>query len=85
MKLLCVGELNDQLVRLDFDPDDMSVDEDYILDLGGYGEVRTNRFCDESFDLVSGDPPHLGQQAGGAGFLGAYDARTRRQYRSNGR
>ena len=52
----CVGELNDQLVRLDFDPDDMSVDEDCILDLGGYVEVRTNRFCDESFDLVSGDP-----------------------------
>ena len=51
-------------------------DEDCILDLGGYVEVRTNRFCDESFDLVSGDPPHLGQQAGGAGFLGADEART---------
>ena len=35
-----VGEFNHQLVRLDFNPDDMRVDEDCILDLGGYVEDR---------------------------------------------
>jgi hypothetical protein len=34
----------------------MSVEEDCIFDLGGYVEVPPNRFCDESFNLVSGDP-----------------------------
>jgi hypothetical protein len=29
----CIGELNDQLVRLDFDPHDISVDEDGVLSL----------------------------------------------------
>jgi hypothetical protein len=52
----CVGELNDQLVRLDFDPNDMSVDEDCILDLGGCIEAPPNRFCDESFNLIGRDP-----------------------------
>jgi hypothetical protein len=68
----CVGELNDQLVRLDFDPDDMSVDEDCIVDVSGCLEVPPNRFCDESFDLVSADaadgpglPGSALQQCGG--------------------
>ena len=43
----------------------MSLDEDCILDLGGQVEVPTNRFCDESFNLVSGDP------ADGPGFFGS--------------
>jgi hypothetical protein len=50
---------------LDLDPDDMSLDENCILDLGGQIEVPTNRFCDESFNLVSGDP------ADGPGLFGS--------------
>jgi hypothetical protein len=50
--LACVGELNYQLVRLNFDPDDMRVDEGCILDLGGQVEVTPNRFDDEGFNLV---------------------------------
>jgi hypothetical protein len=61
----CVGELNDQLVRLDFDPHDMSLDEGCILDLSGYVEVAPRRFADEGFNLVSGDP------ADGPGLFGS--------------
>jgi hypothetical protein len=64
----CIGELNDQLVRLNFDPDDMSVDEDGILDLGDQVEVSPNRFDDEGFNLVSGDP------ADGPGLFGSRDS-----------
>ena len=60
-----VGEFNHQLVRLDFDPDDMRVDEDGILDLGDQVEVTPNRFEDEGFNLVSGDP------ADGPGLFGS--------------
>jgi len=63
--IFCVGELNDQLVRLDFDPDDMSLDEDCILDLRGRVEVPPNRICNESFNLVSRDP------ADGPGLFGS--------------
>ena len=61
----CMGELNDQLVRLDFDPDDISVDEDGLLDLIGQVEVIANRFDNEGFNLVSGDP------ADGSGLFGS--------------
>ena len=63
--IFCVGELNDQLVRLDFDPDDMSLDEDCILNLSGRVEVPPNRICNESFNLVSRNP------ADGPGLFGS--------------
>jgi hypothetical protein len=68
-----VGEFNHQLVRLDFNPDDMRVDEDCILDLGGQVEVTANRFDDESFNLVSRDP------ADGPGLFGSAPAGARPQ------
>ena len=52
----CISELDDQLVRLDLDPDDMILDEDRVLDLGGFVEVTSNRFYDEGLDLVCRDP-----------------------------
>ena len=39
---LCVGKLDDQLVRLNLDPDDMIVDEGYVLDVGRFVEVTSN-------------------------------------------
>jgi hypothetical protein len=36
-----------QLVRLDFDPDDVIVDEGCVLDLARSVEVTSNRFHDE--------------------------------------
>ena len=52
----CIGEFDDQPVRLDLDPGDTIVDEDGVRDLGGFVEVTPNRFCDERLDLVCRDP-----------------------------
>ena len=41
---LCIGELDDQLVRLVLDLDDGIVDENCVLDLGGCVEVISNSF-----------------------------------------
>jgi hypothetical protein len=43
---LCVGKLDDQLVRLDLDPDNVIVDEGYVLDVGRFANVASNRFHD---------------------------------------
>ena len=40
----CIGEFDDELVRLDLDPGDMIVDEDCVRDLGGFVEVIPNSF-----------------------------------------
>jgi hypothetical protein len=47
----CVGKLDDQLVRLDLDPDDVIVNEGCVLDLGRFVEVTSNTLYDESLDL----------------------------------
>ena len=52
----CVGKLDDQLLRLDLDPDDMFVDEGYVLDISRFVEVTSNTFLDKSFDFIRWDP-----------------------------
>ena len=51
----CIGKLDDQLVRLDLDPDDVIVDEGCVLDLGRSVEVTSNTFYDEGLDLIRWD------------------------------
>jgi hypothetical protein len=43
---------------LDLDPGDLIVDEDCVLDLGGFVQVPPNRFCDQGLDLVCRDPAY---------------------------
>jgi hypothetical protein len=50
-----VGKLDDQLVRLDLDPDDVIVNEGCVLDLGRSVEVTSNTFYDEGLDLIRWD------------------------------
>ena len=57
-------KFDDELIRLDLDPDDMIVDEDCVFDLGGFVEVISNGFGDEVLDLFCRD------SADGAGLLG---------------
>ena len=47
-----IGELDDQLVRLDLDPDDVIVDEGCVLDVGRFVDVNSNTFYDEGLDLI---------------------------------
>ena len=54
--IFCVAKLDDQLVRLDVDPDDIIVDEGCVLDVGRFVEVTSNTFYDEGLDLICWDP-----------------------------
>ena len=49
--LLCLGEINDQLFRLDLDPHDMSVDKQPVFDWVPYFEMFPNRLDDQLLDL----------------------------------
>jgi hypothetical protein len=51
----CIGKLDDQLVRLDLDPDDVIVDEGCVLYVGRFVEVTSNTFYDEGLDLIRWD------------------------------
>jgi hypothetical protein len=53
---VCVGKLDDQLVRSDVDPDDVFVDEGCVLNVGRFVEVTSNTFYDEGLDLIRWNP-----------------------------
>ena len=58
------GKFDNELIRLNLNPDDMGVDKDSILDLSGLTKVISNGIGDEGFDLSCRYP------ADGAGLLG---------------
>jgi hypothetical protein len=53
---LCAGKLDDQLVRLDLDPDNVIVDEGYVIDVGRFANVASNRFSRLALDPICWDP-----------------------------
>jgi hypothetical protein len=57
------GKFDNELIRLNLNPDDMGVDKDCVFDLSGLTEVISNGIGDEGFDLSCRNP------ANGAGLL----------------
>ena len=49
---LCIGQFDDQLVRLDLDADNVIADEDCVFAIGVFAEMIADRLCDERLDLV---------------------------------
>jgi hypothetical protein len=62
--LAALAEFDNELIRLDLNPDDMGVDKNCVLDLSGLTEVVANGLADEGFDFLCRDP------ADGAGLPG---------------
>jgi hypothetical protein len=71
------------MVRLDLDPDDVIVDENCVLDLGGFVEVISNSFYDEGLNFMCWNPAdssglfRLAPQNGGRDVVPILDAERR--------